>query len=185
MDPVDPLASDQAIVVQHIERSHPGVTEAYSDSICEAAHVCLARHHEPPHQFTVVIYGEADAATFNWVMPSERARASHAYELDATKDGAYAISLLCIERKLGLVAIGQAQAGTGADWYLAPSGRGTDEYGAPDLDEPGVRRLEVSGTDTGPVGHRSRVKRRQLARGSFCHSRDSSCGRLFASHYHS
>lgn len=40
-----------------------------------------------------------------------------------------------------------------------------DEYGLPDLDDPGARALEVSGKDRGPIGDRMQEKRVQLLRG--------------------
>jgi len=166
LQPVDDLAEGQAVFVRDIDRTHPGVTPAASQNMCEAASVCLARHHEPPKRFSITCLGRFDTFLLQWEPPTPRARNCHANEHDATKDGAYAVILLTVERQLRLVAVGQAETGTGADWFVAPIGRGRDESGAPNLDHPEVLRLEVSGQNTGTIGHRIRVKQQQVARGS-------------------
>ena len=162
MGPVNEAVPDKAVWIRNIDCNHPGVTPASSDALCEAASVCLARHHVPPKEFTVTYEGQSDKLLFQWELPSQRAKDCHAYKHDATKDGAYAISFLCLEYRLRLVAIAQAQAGSGADWYVAPIGCGLDASGAPNLDDPNVLRLEVSGTDVGHIGYRMRLKQQQL-----------------------
>jgi hypothetical protein len=37
-------------------------------------------------------------------------------------------------------------------------------YGFPNLDVPGIHRLEVSGVNKGPIGHRVKQKKEQLAK---------------------
>lgn len=157
--------SDGQVNITGLHLTHPGVTAAVSEALCEAASVCLARHHTPPIRLRVICRESDGEMVVSWPGPSQRARNSHAYDLDATKDGAYAISLICVEHTLRLVAIGQAEIGSGADWYVAPPGRGLDAFGAPDLDDPEVRRLEVSGTDTGSIDRRVQVKVAQVTKG--------------------
>jgi hypothetical protein len=114
-------------------------------------------------------HGVGAVVSMRWTPASPEARAAHFYEHDATKDGAYAVCLLCIEHRLDLVAVGQAEAGTGADWYVAPPEYArVDESGFPDLDVPGIHRLEVSGVNKGPVGHRLNEKREQSIRPGSC-----------------
>ena len=71
-----------------------------------------------------------------------------------------------MEARLNLLAIGRAGEGDGADWYVAPPGRGLDSDGRPDLDDPEVVALEVSGQDTGSVGARLTQKIAQVGAGN-------------------
>jgi hypothetical protein len=162
---VSGFGSNGFIEIKHLDKNHPGVTNAVSQALCEAATVCLDRHHVSPKQFQVKCSGQLGNCTVQWSTSTQRARNAHAYELDATKDGAYAVGLLCLERWLELVAIAEAEAGSGSDWYVAPLGSVADFDGLPDLDAPGVHRLEVSGQDTGSTGHRTKQKQHQLAVG--------------------
>lgn len=68
-----------------------------------------------------------------------------ANESDATRDGAYAVSLAAVEVREDLVAMRRAETLTGADYYVAASGSDPD-----DLEHS--FRLEVSGTDSGDMG---------------------------------
>ena len=57
---------------------------------------------------------------------------------DATRDGAYSLSLAAIESTLNLVAISRAETRSGADYYV----------GAPDaVNLEDAFRLQISGTD--------------------------------------
>jgi hypothetical protein len=69
---------------------------------------------------------------------------------DATRDGAYALTLAAVELSEGLFAIHRAETRTGADYYIAPAGATLD-----DLED--CLRLEVSGVDR---GSRSMVEQR-------------------------
>ena len=106
------------------------------------------------------------SVALHWSPATPRALIAHRYEYDATKDGAYAISLKSIEHRLSLVAVGQAESGTGADWYLQPVDMAEiNESGFPNLDAPNSDRLEVSGKNIGAIGHRTAAKRKQLKAG--------------------
>lgn len=59
---------------------------------------------------------------------------------DATRDGAYSLSIAAIEIELGLLAVERAETRTGADYYMAPSSPTSLEN---------AYRLEVSGVDHG------------------------------------
>ncbi|WP_437786660.1 hypothetical protein [Sorangium sp. So ce1097] len=98
-----------------------------------------------------------------WTDPSQRHINSNRNNLDATRDGAYAVALVCLEKQLNLVAVCRAEERTGADWYVAPPGRGVLDSGIPDLDDPAVVRLEVGGhDDRSSLAYELKEKVRQL-----------------------
>lgn len=132
---------------------HPGVTEALCHTYAEAAEVCLSRHHPPPQtSLDVECLGKRSVRLLSWSQPTPTAMRSHGNRDDATRDGAYAVSLAVVERELGMVALCRADIRTGADWYVG-------RPGAPDLEE--AHRLEVSGLDGGDV---SEIRRRLRAK---------------------
>ena len=139
---------------------HPGVSEAVCEAFAEAAGVCLARHHTPPSTPIQVTCGDTESVRMlRWEGPDDTARRSWRNRDDATRDGAYVVSLAVVERELGLVALSRADTRTGADYYVG-------RPGLPDLEE--AFRLEVSGVDEGDrteIRRRLRVKVDQAARG--------------------
>jgi len=93
-----------------------------------------------------------------WLEPTEEARASWANQDDATRDGAYCVSLAVIEAELGFVGLERADRRTGADFYI----------GRPGSDLEDAQRLEVSGSRAGDkrdVNSRLREKIEQARRG--------------------
>src|SRR5690348_8647198 len=103
--------------------SHPGLSEAKALGLCTSACVCLHRHHAPPTKINVKIDITPSAVhSVIWAAPTVRDRNSNRNAVDATCDGAYAIALMCLERKLDLGAIARAEQGSGADWYVVPPG---------------------------------------------------------------
>ena len=160
--------TDQAgLHFNDLHERHPGLTQEQFGAYYQAACVCLDRHHEPPKSLDVHVDEARHRWSLSWHPADGRTRRAHANELDATEEGAYAVSFACVEWGMDLVAVGRADHGTGADWYVAPPGHVMDENGLPDLDDPGVRALEVSGQDRGPIGGRLREKREQLLRGGW------------------
>lgn len=125
---------------------HPGLTEALAASMCASACVCLHRHHESPTRIEVRHDARTSEHLLHWSTPTIREKNANRNDIEATRDGAYAVALLCLQRHLNLVAVGRAEHGTGADWYVAPPGKGV-LGGTPDLDDPYVRRLEIGGHD--------------------------------------
>lgn len=121
---------------------HPGLSVAVAASHEEAARVCLDRHHQPPVEVKLVDAGTETQSPLNWIATNERARIAWANDVDATEAGAYAVSLAALESLRGLVALGRAETGTGADYYV-----GEPSSGREDLED--CLRLEVSGTDAG------------------------------------
>lgn len=145
-----------------LSANHPGVTEHLSGAYSEAARVCLSRHHSSPVALDCSVSENRRTTEVHWDSPSQRTRNAWANADDATRDGAYAIALLVMERELQLVAIARAETRTGADYYLAPIGQ--EHY---DLER--AFRLEVSGLDHGTeaqLDQRLRQKVVQAQRGS-------------------
>jgi len=152
---------------------HFGVTRELADSYCQGAHVSLERHHSSPVLIRVSseFNGSPQQAdyTVTWNHIGERARAAWANEDDATRDGAYAVSLAALEIQCSLVAVSRAPTKSGADYYVnrIMSFTGAGAVDLPDLLE-GALRLEVSGVDHGDVGvieSRLRQKKEQTRRG--------------------
>jgi len=83
----------------------------------------------------------------HWRPPNERQKASWRNKDDATRDGAYCIVLATVEAELGLVAIGRAEGGTGADYYVGPPNSGVSPVDG-ELDLEAALRLKVSGIDS-------------------------------------
>jgi hypothetical protein len=146
-------------------KHHP-ISQPVQDFLCEAACVCLSRHSESPREFGVSVDRDPKTHRVHWDCPDETAKASHANTDDATRDGAYAVSLVCVERRLGLVAVMQAPRCSGADWLLMPAGQVVKARGFIDLDAPDTLvKLEVSGQDKRTLGYRMKLKRDQVGQG--------------------
>ena len=151
---------DTKLPIHNMERRHRGLTQAVADSYLEALRVCLDRHHAPPVSFEIVEIGhQAVNATIEWDVADDAIRNAWANEKNATEDGAYACVLAAIELLYGLVSVGQAEEGTGTDFYVAPP-----DASANDIEER--IRLEVSGVDRGNESDVRRRLRRKLAQAS-------------------
>lgn len=156
------MSSDQELPELRSVRAprHPGVSAAVCEAFSEAAEVCLARHHEPPRtSLQVTCAGKESIRSLQWSAPDETAQRSWRNRDDATRDGAYVVSLAVVEHELGMVALSRADTRTGADYYV-----GRPE--SPDFEE--AFRLEVSGVDEGglaDIRRRLRSKEEQAARG--------------------
>jgi hypothetical protein len=141
---------------------HQGLTSALAESYLEAARVCLDRHHVSPREFTIQTQTSASQATARWDAPDNRVRGAYANKTDTTETGAYACVIAAVELVEGLFAVRRAETCTGADYYLAPLGKGIE-----DLED--CLRLEVSGTDAEAklaVERRLRQKVQQTLDGS-------------------
>lgn len=132
-----------------LHERHFGLSRPVCESYAEAAHVSLSRHHEPPAEIVILQKNSKDSNELNWEVPQERSVRAWANIDDATRDGAYSISLAVVESELSLFAVSRAETRTGADYYIGPS------EGISDLEN--CYRLEVSGTDKGNI---SELKRR-------------------------
>jgi hypothetical protein len=151
----------ESLVLQNLSERHPGLTPEVAGVYCQAASVCLSRHHLPPSE-VAIIWGDTESVrTVEWDVPDPRTILAWANGIDATEMGAYGISLAAVEAMKGLVAIARAETLTGADYYVAPAGW---DYG----DLEGSFRLEISGTDLGSIAaitQRLKGKVDQAARG--------------------
>jgi hypothetical protein len=116
------------------------LTKAASDSLSEAARVCLDRHHTPAQDFEISSKSERLTARANWKPSDEKTRATWANKVDATEAGACCLALAAIELTHACVTIGRADTGTGADYYLSAIGSDAEDFEA-------AFRLEVSGMD--------------------------------------
>ncbi len=97
-----------------------------------------------------------------WSQPSSQTRAAWANEIDTTEAGAYACAIAAVELTQNLYAIGRAETGTGADYYLAPKSGNRDDF-------ENAIRLEISGTDKGNenlIEKRLRQKAKQTVEGN-------------------
>jgi hypothetical protein len=134
---------------------HHGLIEPIAEAYLAAARVCLDRHHTSPipigiHNSTSEIH-----ATVQWEKADDRTRGALNNEIDTTEAGAYACIIAAVELSEGLFAVRRAETSTGADYYVAPAGKGLD-----DLED--CFRLEVSGTDRGNKKAVQRLLQRKL-----------------------
>lgn len=141
---------DPALNLRSLHERHVGLTEALAGSYLEAASVCLNRHHESPVDMEVSSNKGKNLIGVSFDHPDERVQNAWANDIDTTECGAYCVSLAAVEHEEQLVAVRRAETQSGADWYVAPIGTGTD-----DLED--CLRLEVSGTDS---GNRTKVEAR-------------------------
>jgi hypothetical protein len=140
---------------------HPGVTKALGDAYAEAASVCLSEHHQSPVEMTAQYKNKAPICLLRWVEPTAAVSRAHSNEIDATEQGAYAVSFAAVEALAGLVAVRRAETLTGADYYVAPAGSDPD-------DMESCLRMEVSGVAAGnetAIRARLRQKLRQTEKG--------------------
>jgi hypothetical protein len=132
----------QPLSFSDLNDRHPGISEGIALNYSEAVRVCLDRHHTSPTEFSLRDNRRDDHASVEWILADERTRNAWANRDDATRDGAYGLSLAAIEAMRGLVAVRRAETRTGANYYLGEPGDQLDDI------EASVR-LEVSGTDEG------------------------------------
>jgi hypothetical protein len=137
-----------------VQPRHPGISEAVCASYAEAAEVCLARHHGPPRtELKIHCCGSTAARVLEWKQPDDVAIRAWNNRDDATRDGAYIVSIAAVEAELGVVALSRAETRSGADYYVG-------EPGSTDLEE--AFRLEVSGLDAGKESDlRSRLRKKE------------------------
>jgi hypothetical protein len=135
-----------------MDERHPGLTEHIAGGYCQAAYVTLDRHHSPPADFTVRFSGLEERVPVRWPGVTERWRRAWNNQPDRTEAGAYAMAIAAVELLEGLVAIGRAEQGTGADYYL---GKPDVEYD----DFESAIRLEVTGTESSSVAEVARALR--------------------------
>jgi hypothetical protein len=150
------------IPLYDLSSRHYGLIESVAGSYVDAARVCLDRHHKPPARVTITQASDEKTAVVKWEPTDDRTRGALANRDDATRDGAYGFIIAGLELSESLYAVKRAETKTGADYYVAPEGKGAE-----DLED--CWRLEVSGLDRGnraAVARRLREKVQQTKEGA-------------------
>jgi hypothetical protein len=132
----------KTLLLEGLDKRHPGITPAVAGTYAEAARVCLDRHHTSPIVFQIDRGENSCKAATEWTETDQRAQLAWANTSDATRDGAYCVAIAAVELTDGLVAVSRAETQTGADYYL-----GAPNEKPEDLESS--LRLEVSGVDQG------------------------------------
>lgn len=138
------MTTQKTLVLEDLDERHPGLTKPLAGSYAEAARVCLDRHHTSPILFEVDRTENSCKALTSWRVADAKMKLAYANETDTTEAGAYCVALAAVEVTDGLVAVGRAETGTGADYYLGESAEKLE-----DLEKS--LRLEVSGVDQGNI----------------------------------
>lgn len=149
------------LIIAALHERHPGLTPSIAGYFHEGACVCLSRHHAAPRDFEIDVDGSPSSGSVTWPKPSDPVWLAWGNKDDATRDGAYAISLATVEAHEGLVAVGRAETRSGADYLLAPREKAVEDFEA-------SFRLEVSGIDNGTpaqISHRLVQKQEQARQG--------------------
>ena len=155
------MTPEPTLPIHDMDKRHMGLTKAIADAYTEAVSVCLDRHHQSPTRFDLEKNGSRSKVSVAWQSPDVRIRRSWANHDVATEVGAYACTLAAVELVDRLVAVRRAETMTGADYYVAPRDKASD-----DLED--WLRLEVSGVDHGSeftVRQRLKAKLTQAAAG--------------------
>ena len=137
--------------LENMSTRHTGLTYFSAGCYLEAARVCLDRHHTSPTDFLFENDQEEGVTVVEWETTDDRTRGAFNNNDEATRDGAYVFALAALEMLSGLVAIRRAENLTGADYYVAPIGKYTEDL-------EGCWRLEVKGTDQSKARMRSKLK---------------------------
>lgn len=140
--------------LDRLHERHPGLSQAVCRCYAEAACVCMSRHHIPPAEIEISRNENTPVTrVLRWQPPSTTIGNAWKNADDATRDGAYSVSIATAESELSLVAISRAETRTGADYYL-------NSPGSTDLES--AYRLEVSGLDRGGQSDISRRVREKI-----------------------
>jgi hypothetical protein len=147
--------NESSLPLRDLSARHYGLIEPIAGAYEAAARVCLDRHHESPARVKITIASAEKSALVEWEPADERMRGALNNEIDTTEDGAYACVIAAVELSEGLYAVRRAETSTGADYYVAPTGKGIE-----DLED--CWRLEVSGTDKGNNAAVERLLQRKV-----------------------
>lgn len=116
----------------------------------DAASVMLDKFHDPPASGAVELGREEQALEIDWKPPPTVLRASHANELRATEDGAYAVAF-AVATGCGYVVRRRAHHGSGSDYLLTRAGEPDNDF----------VKLEVSGVARARDARRLRARLKQ------------------------
>jgi hypothetical protein len=137
-----PSMGASLLPIRDLSAQHFGLIKPIADAYEAAARVCLDRHHSSPVNVKIRCSSREKTAIIEWDETDERTRGALNNQIDITESGAYACVIAAVELSEGLLAVRRAETTTGADYYVAPLGKGTE-----DLED--CWRLEISGTDRG------------------------------------
>jgi len=147
VDSADVRCSRRDLDLDTLSERHYGITTEIGASYAQAASVCLSRRHVPSAIMMISTDDQSpDPHRIDWTVPTERVQASWANHDDATRDGAYGIVLAAADSHLGLVTLGRAIVGSGADYLIGPGGTNINSLDGL-IDYETAIRLEVSGID--------------------------------------
>jgi hypothetical protein len=156
-----PPSGENILPIFEMDQRHYGLTAEVAGAYCQAAYVCLERHHSSPAEFVITLDDQVRTVAVHWPQITDRVRAAWANQSDSVRDGAYAMAIAAVEMMTGLQAIGRSETLTGADYIMAEPGVEHRNFNS------GIR-LEVSGTelpDPVQVASRLRSKIAQLKKG--------------------
>lgn len=155
-----PALLDLDTLADRCDRLAPSKVRA----LVEAAAVMLDKFHSSPAPGMLhVVDWESVKVTaehnllLRWAPPSPQSRDTHANELDATEEGAYAVAFAAVMSR-GYRVVRRAHHGSGADFILAKDGEPDNDY----------HKLEVSGVARGNsdvLDQRLVAKMEQVGRG--------------------
>lgn len=141
--------------VKDLSGRHYGLIPCIADGYEAAARVCLDRHHTSPVRVEIGTASAEKVARVEWERADDRTRGALKNDIDTTEAGAYACVIAAVELAEGLYAVGRAETGTGADYYVALAGKRVEDF-------EDCWRLEVSGTDRGNNAAVARLLRRKV-----------------------
>lgn len=125
-------------------------------NLVDAASVMFDKFHQPPADGVIDFDSKTQPLLVSWDPPAPRLRETHANELDATEEGAYAVAFSAVMSH-GFVVRRRVHHGSGADYLLSREGEPDNDF----------VKLEVSGVARGDkrLAARLETKIRQVAGG--------------------
>ena len=128
--------------------THPGVPPEVAYHYAAAATVCLHRHHRSPVACKISVPPDRPIQVeLRWAEPSRARLRGYKNALIATENGAYGLALAAAEERFGLVAVMQAEAESGGNYYLMLRGLEVPHDRDLNLETDDVALFEVSGID--------------------------------------
>src|SRR5260370_36803923 len=115
------------IKLEAMHERHRALTPSIAGTYQEAASVCLSRHHISPVEITLSDNSTKSPAELAWAAPDARILAAWANTTDTTEAGAYGCVIAGVELLRDLFAVRRAETGTGADYYIGPTGSGEND----------------------------------------------------------
>lgn len=155
------LASVVARIDLHQLFEHTALTRPHVEDRVDAACVMLSKFHESPLMVGIG-WQEVDLENLElaWTAPDVQTQMTHANELDATEDGAYAVSF-AVATHAGYTVGRRAHHGSGADYLLTRQGEPENDFLR--LEVRGIARIKP--TDRKLLARALEDKVKQLGRG--------------------